>query len=130
MFPGTCREALAFYEGCFEGTITMMQTFEESSLDVPEGYDDKIFNSEFRSGDLVLMASDVLPGNEMTAGNNIALFVTFTKETELLNTFNKLSAGGRILFPVEENFGMLVDTFGIQWMLEYKNESQTKRDKD
>ena len=118
MFPGTCRQALEFYKNCFNGEIVMMQTFEESPVDVPEEFKNRIFNSEFRADNLCFMASDDLPGNEVKIGSNFALFVIFSDKIEKEKVFNKLSEGGKVLFPMEENFGMLVDKFGIQWMLE------------
>jgi len=121
MFPGTCRQALKFYKKCFNGTIVMMKTFGESSIDVPEELENRIFNSELRAGNLSLMASDHLPNNEVTVGSNVALFVIFSEKAEKEKVFTKLSEGGRILFPIENNFGMVADKFGIQWMMEHRN---------
>ena len=118
MFPGTCRQALEFYKNCFNGEIVLIQTFEESSIEVPEEFKNRIFNSEFRADNLCFMASDDLPGNEVKIGSNFALFVIFSDKIEKEKVFNKLSEGGKVLFPMEKNFGMLVDKFGIQWMLE------------
>jgi PhnB protein len=118
MYPGTCRQALEFYEECFDGEITMMQTFKEASVDVPEELKQRIFNSEFRAGELCFMASDDMPGNEVTTGSNFALFLTFSERNEKEKVFQRLSEGGRILFPMEDNFGMLEDRFGIRWMME------------
>lgn len=118
MFPGTCRQALGFYKKCFDGEIVMMQTFEESPVDVPEELKNRIFNSEFRADNLCFMASDDLPGNEVKIGSNFALFVIFSDKIEKEKVFKRISEGGKVLFPMEENFGMLVDKFGIQWMFE------------
>ncbi len=63
------------------------------------------------------MASDDLPNNEVTIGSNFALFVTFSDKTEQERVFNKLSEGGKVLFPIKNNFGMLIDKYRIQWML-------------
>lgn len=121
IFPGTCREALEFYRDCFDGKIEMMQTFAEAGIDVPEDAKQRIFNSELRVDSLHIMASDNLPANETVMGNNFALFLVFTNRTELELVFQNLSEGGKVLFPIKENFGMLVDQFGIHWMLEIRN---------
>ena len=119
IFPGTCKEALNFYKDCFGGEIAMMQTFADSPVNVPAEFKQRIFNSEFRAGNVHFMASDDLPGNTVTVGSNFALFVTFSDRAEEEKVFNKLSEGGKVLFPIGENsFGMLVDKFNIQWMME------------
>lgn len=121
MFPGTCRQALHFYAECFDGEIVMMQTFAESPVEVPAEFNQRIFNAEFRADSLRFMASDDLPGNEVTVGSNFALFVVFSDAAEKEKVFNRLSERGKVLFPIEDNFGMLVDKFGIQWMVESRN---------
>jgi len=118
MFPGTCRQALKFYKECFNGTIVMLKTFGESSIEVTEELENRVFNSELRAGDLSLMASDYLPNTEVTVGSNMALFVIFSDKREKEKVFTKLSKGGKVLFPIENNFGMVVDKFGVQWMVE------------
>lgn len=117
MFSGNCREALQFYKACLDGEITSIQTVAESPLDVPEEHQDRIFDSEFRAENVRFKASDDLPGHEVAIGSNFALFVTFSDPAERKQVFEKLSEGGHIQFPLDENFGMLVDKFQIQWMV-------------
>lgn len=119
MFPGTCKEALNFYKDCFGGEIVMMQTFADSPVEVAEELKQRIFNSEFRADNVHFMASDDLPNNKVSVGSNFALFVTFSDLAEEEKVFKKLSEGGKVLFPIGENsFGMLVDKYNIQWMME------------
>lgn len=118
IFSGHCREALEFYKECFDGEIVMVQTFADSPVDVPREHGQRIFNSEFRAGEIDFMASDDMPGREVTPGRNFALFVSFPEPEEQKRVFGELSQGGEVLFPIEKGFGMLVDRFGIQWMLE------------
>jgi len=58
MFPGSCKEALTFYQECLDGEIVSMQTFADSPVDVPPEHGHRIFNSEFRAEDVHFMASD------------------------------------------------------------------------
>jgi len=95
IFPGTCREALAFYCACLEGQIAEMQTYREAPIEFPADSDSRIFNSVFRAGDLQFMASDCLPDQELPAGANFSLFVTFSDEQEQLRAFESLSGAGR-----------------------------------
>jgi PhnB protein len=117
MFSGNCREALTFYKDCLDGDIASIQTFADSPLDVPEEHGNRIFNSEFRAGDLFFMASDDLPNSQVTKGSNFALFVAFSEMEEQERVFGRLAEGGKVLFPLTNGFGMLADKFGIQWMV-------------
>ncbi len=117
MFSGNCREALHFYEDCMGGDIVTLQTYGESPLDIPAEHEGRVFNAEFRAADVRFMASDDLPDHGVTRGTNFALFLAFTEEEEQEEVFAGLSDGGKVLFPLANGFGMLVDKFGIQWML-------------
>ena len=117
MFSGTCQEALNFYKSCLNGEIVSLQTVGESPLDVPEQFQDRIFDSEFRAEGVRFKASDDMPGYEVAKGSNFAIFITFTDHGEQKRVFESLSSGGQIQFPLENNFGMLVDKYQVQWML-------------
>jgi len=122
IFQGKCEEALTFYKECLNGEITIMQTFEDSPLDMPEEYKQKIFNAEFQADDICFGASDSVPAYEIPIGKNFALFINFSEDEEIEKVFAKLSEGGTIIMPLEVSssgtrFGMLADKYGIQWML-------------
>jgi len=125
-FSGHCQEALEHYKNCFGGEITLLQTFAdlpaESIESVPEDYKSKIMHAEFKAENIFIMASDGMPGQPETKGNNIALSIYFTNEEEQKTAFDKLKEGGSVLMPLEKtfwgaNFGRLVDKFGISWMM-------------
>jgi PhnB protein len=127
IFPGTCEDALGFYKECLQGEFTVMQTFADSPIDVPGEYKQKIMNSAFRAGDISFMASDCLPGDEVPIGRNFALLIHFSESEEQEKVFNKLLEGGKVIMPLEDSFGgarfgMLVDKYGIQWMLGVSHE--------
>lgn len=117
MFSGNCREALTFYAACFDGEIATIQTVGESPLDVPEEHQDRIFDSEFRAENIRLKASDDMPEYGVTAGTNFAIFVPFADHAKQQKVFDKLAEGGQVQFPLENNFGMVVDKYQVQWML-------------
>ncbi len=121
VFPGTCREAMEFYKESLNGEITLMQTFGDSPIDVPKESQNRIFNSELRAGDVHFKASDDLPNHEVIIGSNISLYVVFSDKQTKEEAFNKLSKGGKTLFPIEDNFGMLKDRYGVQWMLVHES---------
>jgi PhnB protein len=122
IFSGTCKQALEFYKECLNGEFTLIQTFGDSPIAVPDGYKQKIMNSEFRAGEVSFMASDCMPGDEIPIGRNFALLIHFSEIEEQEKVFNNLLAGGKVIMPLEDSFGgarfgMLVDKYGIQWML-------------
>ena len=116
VFPGTCKQAMEFYADVLNGTITFMKPFSESPIPVPNAFKDRIFNSELKADNIHIKASDDLPDNEVKHGTNISLFLVFSKKYDKKEVFDRLSLDGKILFPIEDNFGMLKDKYGIQWM--------------
>ncbi len=125
-FPGTCREAMHFYAEILNGRITAMQSFAEAPMDVPELIQDRIFNSELKAGGLTIKASDDLPTHPVSQGSNMSLYVVFQDSMLKSEVFAKLSEGGQVLFPITDNFGMLKDKFGIQWMVTHQEGRDTE----
>jgi PhnB protein len=61
----------------------------------------------------------------LVVGNNFSLSVHPESEEDAKNKFDALSAGGQVLMPIDKvfwgsYFGMLVDQFGIKWMVNYQ----------
>lgn len=115
-FQGDCREALDFYVSAFNGEVTSIQTFSESPIQVSKEQRNRIFDSEFKADNIHFKASDDLPEHPVRIGTNISLFVSFTDKTERKSIFKILSESGKVLFPLDGNFGMLQDKYGVQWM--------------
>jgi len=76
-----------------------------------------------------LMGSDMAGPEGIISGNNIALSVNCSSEKEINEFFLRLSASGKIIDPLKEQFwgaifGVLTDKFGIRWMFNYdKNQN-------
>ncbi len=130
-FSGRCREALTFYEQCLGGEITVLLTFadmprQDGGKDVPTDAKDMVMHAELRAENIHLMATDGMPGQDAAHGNNITLNITFNELQEQDKVFNGLSHGGTVIQPLQDafwgsRFGMLVDQFGIHWMLTCDN---------
>jgi PhnB protein len=123
MFDGTCEAAFKFYEKVLGGKIVAMMTYAGMSGNTQMSDDAKkrIMHARLQLGDKLLMASDAPPDRfEAPKGFNVMLGVKDTAEAERL--FDALAAGGTIKMPIQgtfwaERFGMLVDQFGVPWMI-------------
>lgn len=122
IFSGNCEEALNFYKESLNGEVTKIQRYAESpmfsnSSDISDADKQRIFDSEFNAEGLVFKASDDLPNHPVSQGSNVCLFLHFSDNSELEKVFKSFSEEGQVLFPLNNNFGMLVDKFSIRWML-------------
>jgi PhnB protein len=119
-FADNARQAMEFYRGVFGGELTM-NTFGEMGGAAP-GDENKIMHSQLETpAGYTLMASDAPAGMPRSEGSSIS--VSLIGDTDdLRGYFTKLSEGGSVIMPLEkqmwgDEFGMCVDQFGIQWMV-------------
>jgi PhnB protein len=122
VFPGSCREALHFYKEVFNGEILKMDTFEHMPMELTDEEKNRIFDSEFSAGSLQFKASDDLSAYPVTRGTNVSMFLICQDSHERRRIFEALSEEGKIIFPLDDEFGMCTDKFGIQWMLTLNDE--------
>lgn len=123
MFNGQCEAAFKFYERCLGGKIEMMLTFGESPTTepIPPEWRSKVMHARLVVGDKVLMGSDAPPDRyEGPKGFSVSLSVDDPAEAERI--FHALEENGTVRMPLQETFwavrfGMLVDRFGIPWMV-------------
>ena len=118
-FNGNARQAMEFYRDVFGGELTL-STFGE--LGAAEGADaDKIMHGQLQTGSgYTLMGSDVPSHMQYEPAAGFAVSLSGDDEA-LRGYFEKLSAGGNVTLPMQkmmwgDEFGMLTDQFGIQWM--------------
>jgi PhnB protein len=122
-FDGQCEAAFKFYERCLGGKIVTMMNHEESPIadQVPAAWGKRIMHARLHVGDSVLMASDSPPEHyQKPQGFAVSLQVKQPAEAE--RVFRELAEGGTIQMPIQQTFwavrfGMLVDRFGIPWMI-------------
>jgi PhnB protein len=127
-FDGNCSEAMKFYKNCFGGDLSVM-TVAESPMagKVPSADPKDVFHASLSSGSNELLASDMVPDG-LTKGNAMVLALQCASEQELRTHFSKLSAGGKVVYPVDKAvwgglYGQLVDKFGNEWMLNFTSAS-------
>ena len=122
-FSGNCRAAFTHYAQALGGRIEMMQTYGESPMadQTPPDLRDKIMHTSLKVGDALLMGSDAPPQyQERMGGFSVSISVQDPNEAE--RVFNALARGGNVRMPLQETFwaqrfGMLVDQFGVPWMV-------------
>jgi PhnB protein len=130
LFKGNCEEAFKFYESALGGKIEAMLPFAGTPAEkhtAPE-FLQKIMHARLVVGDAVLMGSDA-PGEkfEQPKGFSVALHTDDPAEAERL--FQALEKGGSVSMPMQATFwavkfGMLVDRFGIPWMVNCQQAAQ------
>jgi PhnB protein len=122
-FNGNCEQAFKFYAEILGGKIEMMMNHAESPMadQVPADWRKKIIHARMTIGDKVLMGSDAPPDRyEKAQGFSISL--TMDKPSDAERMFKALSSGGIVQMPLQKTFwsaafGVLVDRFGIPWMV-------------
>ena len=122
-FNGNCEAAFKFYERCLGGKIEMMMKHSEAPTPepVPANWRDKILHVRLSVGAWVLMGSDAPPEYAENFGS-FSLSVGVDKPAEADRVFNALAEKGQVRMPMQqtfwaERFGMLVDRFGVPWMV-------------
>jgi PhnB protein len=128
-FKDNTREAMEFYRTVFGGKLDA-QTFKELNASQDPSEDDKIMHSQLEADNgITIMASDTPDRMEYTPGNNFNMSLSGDNEAELRGYWEKLAEGGTVTMPLEkaiwgDTFGMCVDKFGVQWLVNISPPSQ------
>jgi PhnB protein len=122
-FRDSAREAMNFYQSVFGGELTV-STFAEMPGDQQDpGEQDKVMHSMLiTDAGLTLMGADTPNRMEITAGSNYSVSLSGEDDAELRGYWEKLSEGATVMMalnqaPWGDAFGMLVDKFGVSWLL-------------
>lgn len=129
-FCGDCEAAFKFYEECLDGKLGGIFRYAGTPLadQVPADWQDKVMHSTLAIGGQVLMGGDVAPDRyEKPKGFSLSLQMHDTTQAE--RVFQLLAKDGTVLMPLEKTFwaarfGMLVDRFGIPWMINCEGSDQ------
>src|SRR5215213_5750153 len=124
--PGTARQAMEFYQSVLGGDLRI-NTFSEYG-GAPEGLEgDNVMHAMLEtSKGFALMASDSSSrsggGQATSDAGGVALSLSGEDAEELRDYWERLSARGSVTLPLEkqmwgDEFGMLVDEFGMTWMV-------------
>jgi PhnB protein len=131
VFNGQCEAAFKFYEKALGGKIDGIMTFGQSPMakEAPAGWENKVMHARMTvGGATVLMGSDAPPDRyEKPQGFSVSLQIKDPAETERI--FHELEQNGKVQMPIQKTFwsarfGMLVDQFGIPWMVNCEQAAQ------
>jgi len=122
-FNGDCEAAFGFYQQCLDGTLGGVFRYAGTPYadQVPADWQDKVMHASLTLGHQVLMGADVAP-ERYEAPKGFSLSLQMSRAADAERIFDQLSAGGTIRTPLEktfwaERFGVLVDRFGITWLI-------------
>lgn len=116
------REALEYYKEVFGGEL-VMSTFGGSGMPMDPSESDKIMHGQLTiASGFTIMASDTPAYIVPSPGRTVEISLSGDSADELRGYWDKLVDGGEIEQPLVQapwgdTFGMLVDRFGIAWMV-------------
>ncbi len=127
-FNGDCEQAFKFYEQYLGAKIEAIMKHAGTPAEehVPVEWRDKVLHASLIVGDQVLLAADATPENyEKPKGFFVHLQMKDPAEAERI--FHELAKDGTIQMPIQKtfwawSFGMVVDRFGIPWMIHCERE--------
>lgn len=122
-FSGQCEAAFQFYAQILGGHIEFMMTHGDSPMaaQTPPDWQKKILHARLNASGQTLLGSDPPPQYySKPAGFSVSLSVADSAEAD--RVFQALAENGTVKMPIQktfwsERFGMLVDQFGIPWMV-------------
>src|SRR5262245_43521013 len=110
-FRDNAREVMEFYHSVLGGELAM-NTFEEFGASEDPAEANKIMHSQLSTeAGLVLMAADTPNQMDYTPGSTISLSLSGEDDAELRGYWDKLSADGTTVLPLEK--APWGDTFGM-----------------
>ncbi|HSW96355.1 MAG TPA: VOC family protein [Candidatus Saccharimonadales bacterium] len=120
-FNGNAQEAFDFYKSCLGGDLTTTKIGESPMAQFMPDKKDRIFHAQLKSGDLVLLGSDMIPDDGLKKGNTSVLTLECQSKKEAQDLFAKLSEGGKVGHALSEQewgtIGDFVDKFDVDWFV-------------
>lgn len=121
-FDGNTREAMQFYHSVLGGQL-QLSTFKDFNAASDPRQNDRIMHAQLETPNgMTLMAADTMVDAPAQPGTNFNISLSGEDEASLRSYYEKLSAGGRVVYPLEkapwgDQFGMLTDRFGVMWIV-------------
>ena len=113
------EEAMELYISLFSGSeLRSVERYGAGE----EGAEGSVKRADFALDGHQLICFDSPIEHDFSFTPSISLFVECDSEGELDNAFEQLSAGGKVLMPLDDygfsaKFGWVNDRFGVSWQL-------------
>jgi len=125
-FNGKTEEAFNHYKNVFGGEFAMTMRFGDAKEHVPtpDVESNRIMHIALPIGKSVLMGSDTMNGADVKEGTNVTISFNPDSRTEADRIYKGLAENGKEIMPMEDTFwgdyfGVVIDKFGINWMVNY-----------
>ena len=122
-FRDNARGAMEFYQSVFGGTLDVSTFGDIPGMAQDPAENELVMHAQLTTADgFTLMGSDTPERTPYTAPAGISLSLSGDDEAKLEGFWNALADGGEVTMPLDTppwggKFGMLVDKFGISWMV-------------
>ena len=123
LFDGNCTEAMAFYQSCLGGELTLTRLGDTPmGTHAPPEQQHKVTYALLKSDSVEFSATDWLhPVRQPRPGNTVAIYLQADEYDELRAVFDKLAVGAdkELLDDLREmpfgTYGHLADRYGVHW---------------
>ncbi|QNA91884.1 MULTISPECIES: VOC family protein [unclassified Microbacterium] len=122
-FRTEARQAMEFYQSVLGGDLDLSVFGDFPDMVQDPSQNELIMHAQLNTPDgLVLMASDTPDGMTYEKPQGISVSLSGNTQARTQEVWDRLSEGATITMPLDTppwggTFGMLVDRFGIAWML-------------
>lgn len=126
LFDGNCAEAMAFYQKCLGGDLTLTKTGDTPMKDqFPPEKHNKILNAHLKSDSVEFSATDWHADNlQPKQGNTFAIYVSGATYNELKTIFDRLAEGAdkdqKTFIDLCDmpfgTYGQLTDKYSVSWI--------------
>ncbi len=126
LFDGNCAEAMAFYQVCLGGDLTVTTVGDSPMKDLqPPELHSKVAHAHLKSGSIEFSATDWQHQTRRpNPGNTVAMYLKGGTYGQLREAFDKLSveADPELLDDLRHlpfgTYGHLADKYGVHWFFQ------------
>lgn len=104
-FNGTAGKAIELYEKALGAKAAEIMRYGDTpGMNPPAAQKDLILHAAVKIGEGVLMVTDAPPNQPVLTEGNIKVALDFTDLAETEEAFQALSAGGKVVSPLQDTF--------------------------
>jgi len=126
LFDGNCAEAMAFYQFCLGGDLTITKMGDTPMKgQMPPELHHKVAHAHLKSGIIEFSATDWMHAERTPKqGNTVGMYLNGGQYKELRAIFDRLAAGADsdLLDDLRDlpfgTYGHLADKYGVHWFFQ------------